>query len=143
MNERTNFQENYAGQETRTSSNRAFGFVFVVVFAVIAIWPVGGGDDIRIWAIAIAAFILLVAILRPSVLAPFNRVWTVFGLLLHRVTNPLIMGLIFFLAVTPTGLIMRLLSKDLLRLERDSNRSSYWIEREPPGPDPETMNRLF
>jgi hypothetical protein len=93
--------------------------------------------------LAIAAGFLAVALVRPSLLSPLNRLWFMFGLLLHKIVTPVIMGLIFFLTVTPTGLIMRLSGRDPLRLRRDPEAKTYWIEREPPGPDPETMRNQF
>jgi len=127
----------------RSSSNRAFGVVFAVVFAIVALWPVIGGGAVRIWAAAVAAAFLAVALAWPAALAPLNRAWTAFGLVLHKITNPIIMGLVFFGAVLPTALIMRALGKDPLRLRLDRGAKSYWIEREPPGPEPGSMNLQF
>ena len=138
-----NFHEDYRQQEVKSSSDRSFGIVFVVVFTIIALWPLKGGGDIRIWSAAIACAFLVIALARPSMLAPLNRVWSAFGMLLHKITNPLIMGLVFYSAVTPTALIMRLLGKDLLSLRFDRDAKSYWIERDPPGPAPNSMNQQF
>lgn len=125
------------------SSDRAFGIVFTVLFSAIGLWPLINGAEARIWALGVAALILATALIRPALLAPFNRGWMKFGLLLHKITNPIIMGLIFFLAVTPTALIMRAMGKDPLRRKFDPSAQSYWIEREPPGPEPETMKQQF
>ncbi|MBM3567462.1 MAG: hypothetical protein FJX46_01755 [Alphaproteobacteria bacterium] len=130
-------------QAVRASSDRAFGLVFVVVFLIVAAWPLLDGEGLRWWSAAIAAAIAALAVFMPKTLAPLNRLWTKFGLLLHRITNPLLLGVIFFLAVVPTGLIMRALGKDPLRLRRDPAVSSYWIRREPPGPPPRTLDRQF
>ena len=130
-------------EPVKGSSDRSFGFVFAVVFAVIAAWPMMGGGPPRLWSFGIAALLLVVSLVRPGVLAPFNRQWTRFGLLLHNITNPVIMGLVFFLAVTPTAIIMRLLGKDMLSRRLDPAAESYWIERRPPGPEPETMKQQF
>ncbi len=125
------------------SSDRAFGIVFMVLFAVIGLWPLIDGAETRVWAFGVAALILTTALIRPTLLTPFNRAWMKFGLLLHKVTNPIIMGLIFFLAVTPSALIMRALGKDPLQRKFDPSAESYWIEREPPGPEPDTMKQQF
>ena len=125
------------------SSDRGFGIVFTVVFAIIAAWPLLSAEPPRNWALAIAAAFLVATVVRPSVLAPLNRVWTRFGLLLHKVTNPLIMGIVFFIAVTPVALIMRARGKDPLNRKIDPTARSYWIERAPPGPAPETMSNQF
>ena len=125
-------------------SDRSFGIVFAVVFAVVALWPLTGeGGAVRWWSAAIAAAFLAVALLRPSLLAKPNSWWMKFGLLLSRIANPVVMGLVFYLTVTPTGFVMRLLGKDPLRLRLDREAKSYWIERKPPGPKPETMSQQF
>lgn len=125
------------------SSDRSFGLVFAAVFAIIGLWPLIGDGAVRIWSLAVSLVFLALALLRPMVLAPLNRLWTRFGLLLHHIVNPIIMGLLFYLVVTPTGLVMRMLGKDLLRLRFDPQAKSYWIERQPPGPAPETMKDQF
>jgi hypothetical protein len=86
---------------------------------------------------------LAVAFLWPAALKPLNRLWFKFGLLLHAVVSPLVMGLLFYVAVWPTGLVMRALGRDLLRLKREPDSDSYWIVRRPPGPAPETMKDQF
>ena len=130
-------------EAVKTSSDRSFGVVFTVVFLIIGLWPLLSGATPRLWALAVAAGFLAAALIRPSVLAPLNRLWTKFGLLLHKITNPIIMGLVFFLAVTPTALIMMALGKDPLRRKIDKNATSYWIRRDPPGPAPESMKNQF
>lgn len=127
----------------RGSSDRAFGVVFTVVFLIIGLWPLMGGGSPRLWALIMAGLILATAIIHPVLLAPFNRLWARFGLLLHKVTNPIIMGLVFFVTVTPTALIMKMMGKDPLNRKIDRNAKSYWIERQPPGPSPETMKNQF
>lgn len=129
--------------DVKGSSNRAFGVVFTVVFAIIGLLPLFGGGPVRWWSLMVAGVFLLAALVRPRVLAPLNRLWTRFGLLLHNITNPIIMGLVFFLAVTPTALIMRALGKDPLRRRFDKSAKTYWIDRQPPGPEPETMKQQF
>jgi predicted membrane metal-binding protein len=127
----------------QTSSDRSFGMVFAVVFAVIGLWPVLFGGTPRWWSLAISAIFLAVAIIRSGILAPLNRLWTKFGLLLNRIVSPLVMGLLFFLVITPFALVMRLTGKDLLRLKHDPEAESYWILREPPGPSPETIKNQY
>ena len=130
-------------EEIKSGSDRSFGLVFAVVFAIIGLWPLTGDGDVRIWSLVVAAGLVVVAFTIPSVLAPLNRLWFRFGLLLSKIMNPLIMGLVFYLTVTPTGFVMRMLGKDLLSRKLDPNARSYWIERTPPGPDPETMQQQF
>ncbi len=139
-----NTHESFSRDEAvKVSSDRAFGIVFTVLFAVIGLWPLIHGGEVRIWSLVLAVVILAVALIRPSLLAPFNQAWMKFGLLLHKITNPVIMGLIFFLTVTPTALIMRAMGKDPLRRKFDPSATSYWIDRDPPGPEPETMKQQF
>jgi Saxitoxin biosynthesis operon protein SxtJ len=125
------------------SSNRAFGFVFTTVFALIGAFPVLSGDDMRLWSLAIAVAFLVVTLTRPSVLTQLNRLWLRFGLFLHRIVSPVVLGIMFFLVVTPTGIVMRLLGKDPLRLRYEETASTYWIDRTPPGPAPESLDRQF
>ncbi|MCZ6894079.1 MAG: SxtJ family membrane protein [Gammaproteobacteria bacterium] len=125
------------------SSNRSFGLVFAAVFAIIGLWPLIGDGAVRVWSLAVSLVFLALALLWPVALAPLNRLWTRFGLLLHHIVNPIVMGVLFYLVVTPTGLVMRMLGKDLLRLRFDPQAKSYWIERQPPGPAPETMKDQF
>lgn len=129
--------------ETRQSSDRAFGLVFVVVLALIGLAPIWRGTSPRWWSLALAAALFVVASLIPRVLSPLNWLWFKLGLLLHAVVNPVVMALLFFTTVTPIGLIMRAMGKDPLRLRRDPAATTYWIERRPPGPEAGTMPRQF
>lgn len=124
-------------------SERTLGLVFAAFFLIIGCLPLGGGGAVRGWAIVVAAACLATALLRPSLLAPLNRLWTWVGLLLHRVVSPLVLGALFFLVVTPIGLLMRARGKDPLRLRLDRASNSYWIERRPPGPAPDSMRNQF
>jgi large-conductance mechanosensitive channel len=121
--------------------------VFAVVFIVVALLPLLTMSDqegqMRIWALVVAAFFAGSALTMPSVLAPLNKLWFRFGLLLHKIVNPLVMGLLFFVTVTPIGLLMRALGKTPLQLSFDKNADTYWIPRTPPGPAAETMKRQF
>jgi hypothetical protein len=125
------------------SSDRGFGQVFAGFFAILGFWPLLHGEAPNWWLVGIGAAFLIVAYTHPSLLAVPNRWWMKFGLLLAKIVNPLVMGLVFYLTVTPTGWIMRALGKDPLRLRIDRQATSYWIERKPPGPAPETMSQQF
>ena len=125
------------------SSDRSFGVVVTVVLTVVGVFPLLNGEPPRWWSLAVAGVMLVVTLVRAELLAPFNRVWFRFGLFLHRIVNPVIMAVIYFAVVTPTGLIMRAVGKDPLRLRRDPNAESYWIHRTPPGPEPESMTNQF
>jgi len=125
------------------SSNRSFGLVFAAFFGLVGLLPLILGRAPRTWAFGLGGVFLLVALLLPSVLAPLNRLWMRFGLLLHRVVSPIALGIMFFVVITPMGWLMRAMGKDLLRLRRDPHASSYWIERNPPGPAAETFKDQF
>lgn len=133
----------YRKDDVRIGSERAFGFVFAGIFALIGFWPLLSEGSVRVWALLGAAGFLAASLFAPRLLAPLNRLWFRFGQLLHRIVSPLVMLAIFFFAITPTAFIMRLRGKDLLRLRFDRAAKSYWIERVPPGPAPETMRRQF
>jgi predicted membrane metal-binding protein len=127
----------------KPGSDRSFGFVFAAVFTLIALWPTVSGHAPRWIALAIAMAFGLAAIAVPRILHPLNYVWYQFGLSLHKIVSPIVMGGVFFLSVVPMGLAMRLLGKDLLALNRHRELKSYWIARKPPGPEPKTMKRQF
>ena len=127
----------------KAGSNRAFGFVFAAVFAVIGLVPLLGGKDPWGVSLFVAGWFLVLALFAPSVLGPLSRLWHRFGLLLHKIVNPLVMAFLFYATVTPTALAMRLFGKDPLGLRFDKEADTYWIERRPPGPEPETMKNQF
>ena len=130
-------------QEGPGSSDRAFGLVFWVFFALVGLAPLRTHHPIRWWALAVSAAFLVIALVQPAWLAPLNRVWTKLGVLMGRVISPVITALLFYVVVTPTALLFRLLRKDPLRLHSDPGAGSYWIERHPPGPPPDTMPNQF
>jgi hypothetical protein len=126
------------------SSDRSFGFVFAAVFCIVGCWPLVRGEPLRWWALVVAAVFAALALVRPQLLHLLNRVWLAFGRLLHRIVSPLVMGLLFFAAVTPTGWLMRLRGRDVLSLKRRPELESYWIRREAGSqPAPETMKNQF
>jgi hypothetical protein len=124
-------------------SDRSFGLVMAAALAAVTLLNVWHAGRLWPWTGGLAALFLVAGLFRPSVLNPLNRIWLKFGLLLHRVVNPVVMALLFYGTVLPTGLVMRLLGKDLLRLKRQPDAESYWIVRQPPGPSPETMRDQF
>ena len=125
------------------SSDRGFGLVFAAVFGLIALWPLLSGGGIRLWAAVIAGLFLAAALLLPRVLRPTSLLWQRIGRGMHHVVSPLVLGMLFYLTVVPTGLIMRALGKDPLRLRFDREARTYWIERRPPGPAPESLRNQF
>ena len=113
----------------KIGSNRSFGIVFFVVFLIISIWPLLDEKELRYWSLIVSFIFLILGILKSNILTPLNKVWFKFGILLGNIISPIIMGIVFFLVVTPTGLIMRFFRKDILRLKKNSN-DSYWINKD-------------
>ncbi len=110
-------------------SNRNFGIVFFVVFLIIALWPVLKQNEIRIWSLIISFIFFVLGLINSKLLTPLNKLWFKFGILLGNIISPIVMGIVFFLVVTPTGLVMRIFRKDILKLKKNS-RDSYWINKD-------------
>tara|TARA_Y100001970_G_scaffold5209_1_gene5914 strand:+ start:3229 stop:3612 length:384 start_codon:yes stop_codon:yes gene_type:complete len=117
--------------DIKISSNKSFGIVFFVVFLIIATYPLINNEELRIWSLVISLIFLVLGLINSKILTPLNKIWFKFGLLLGKIISPIIMGLVFFLVVTPIGFIMRIIGKDLLNL-RFNKEKSYWIEKTGP-----------
>ena len=117
--------------DIKIGSNKSFGIVFFVVFLLITLYPLLNNESIRIWSLVISIIFLILGTLDSKILSPLNKIWFKFGILLGKIISPIVMGIIFFLVVTPTGFIMRLLGKDVLNLKY-SDHKSYWIEKTGP-----------
>ena len=117
--------------DIKISSNRSFGIVFFIVFLIISIYPLINNGELRLWSLIISIIFLFLGLINSKILNPLNKLWFRFGIFLGKVISPLIMGIIFFLVVTPIGILMRLLNKDLLNL-KFNNSSTYWIEKTEP-----------
>ena len=115
----------------KISSNRSFGLVFFIVFLLIAFYPLINQGEIRIWSVLISLLFLILGIINSKILTPLNKVWFKFGIFLGKIISPIIIGVIFFLVVTPIAFLMRMLKKDLLNLKYNKN-STYWIEKNEP-----------
>tara|TARA_B100000768_G_C11222123_1_gene351031 strand:- start:800 stop:1189 length:390 start_codon:yes stop_codon:yes gene_type:complete len=114
--------------DIKLSSNRSFGLVFFIVFLIIALYPLTNQEDTRIWSLLVSFIFLILGLLNSRLLLPLNKLWFKFGIFLGNLISPIVMGIIFFLVVTPTALIMRLLGKDVLNLKKN-NKNSYWIDK--------------
>jgi len=117
--------------DVKISSNRSFGIVFFIVFLIIALYPLTYNEEIRIWSAIISLIFLVLGLFNSKILTPLKKLWFKFGIFLGKIISPIIMGIIFFLVVTPIGLLMRLLRKDLINLKYNNNKS-YWIEKKGP-----------
>ena len=116
-------------QKIKLPSNRNFGIVFSIVFLIIALWPLLNQNEIRIWSLIISVIFFSLGIINSKLLLPLNKIWFKFGIFLGNFIAPIVMGIIYFMVVTPTGLIMKMLGKDLLNLKKN-NKNSYWIEKD-------------
>ena len=112
----------------KISSNRSFGIVFFLFFLIVSIFPLFKDGNIRIWSFILSLIFLILGLINSEFLTPLNQLWFKVGLLLGKLISPIVMGLVFFIVVTPTGLIMKLLKKDILKLRKNSSKT-YWVER--------------
>ena len=117
--------------DAKIGSNKSFGIVFFIVFLLISFYPLINQENIRIWSLIISLIFLILGLFNSKILNPLNKLWFKFGILLGRIISPIIMGIIFFFVVTPIGLLMKLLKKDLLNLKFNKTRT-YWIEKSGP-----------
>jgi hypothetical protein len=124
-------------------SDRSFGAVLAAALVAVTLPNAWHSGRLWPWTGGLAALLMAAAFFRPSILNPLKRAWLKLGRLLHGVGSPIVMGLLFYGAVLPTGLVVRMMKKDLLRLKREPDAESYWIARQPPGPSPETMKNQF
>ena len=114
--------------DTKIGSNKSFGIVFFIVFLIIALYPMLKGQDLRLWSLIISLIFLILGIVNSTVLTPLNKIWFKFGILLGNIISPIVMAIVFFVVVTPTGIIMKILRKDLIGLKKN-NKNTYWIEK--------------
>ena len=118
--------------QTEKPSEKSFGVVFSIVFLIVALYPLINSEGLRIWALVASIIFFLLAFLAPKILVLPNKLWFKFGLLIGSIVAPIVMAFVYFVTVLPTGLIMRLLGKDLLKQKLDKNTKSYWIKRSEP-----------
>jgi hypothetical protein len=130
-------------QEIKSSSNRSFGGVITVVLLAIALWPLFTGRAVRVSPLIAGAVVLLITLFAPALLRGPNRLWLRFGLLLNRFISPVVLGFLFYIVVTPMGMLMRSFGKDSMRLKSKDASDTYWIDREPPGPKPDSLSQQF
>ena len=115
--------------KVKLPSNRNFGLVFFIVFLLIAFWPLLEKNEVRYWSIFISSIFLILGLINSTILTPLNRIWFIFRIQLGKIISPLVMGIIFFFVVTPIGVLMRFLGKDILNLKFNKNDKSYWIQK--------------
>jgi saxitoxin biosynthesis operon SxtJ-like protein len=132
-----------AHEESPAASDRSVGLVLAGAATVAALLPLLRGQPARLWALAVAAPLLFLAVVRPRWLRPLNRAWTALGAIGNRVTTLALMGFIFYGVITPVAWVLRSRGHDVLRLRRDPVATTYWLERRPPGPSPASMKNQF
>ena len=118
-----------SSSKIKISSNRSFGLLFFIVFLIVALWPLKYEEDIRLWSLVLSIIFFILGILNSQLLTPLNKLWFTFGMFLGLIVSPIVMGIVYFLVVTPIGIFMRLLGKDLLKTSKAKNASTYWIKR--------------
>ena len=125
-------------------SNRKFSFAFSALFMILGLWPLFRYAGSPKWSmIIISVSLLAVGLLFPNLLTPLNRIWFKLGLAMNTIVNPVVMAILFFGAIVPLGWYLRIKDKDLLRVKMDPGAATYWIERQPPGPAPDSMKKQF
>ena len=124
--------ENKSYFKIKGSTERNFGLVLATFFMIICLYPVLKGESIRFWALSISIILYCLGLFLPKTLIVPNKLWFKFGMILGAIVAPIVMGLIFFLTVTPIGIIMRLLGKDILNQRIEKSAKSYWIKRKDP-----------
>ena len=124
----------------KISSNRSFGLLFFVVFLIVSLWPLTHEGSIRIWSVIVSAVFLILGLINSKLLTPLNLLWFKFGMILGAIVSPIVMGIVFFLVVTPIGLALSIMGKDLLNKKYNKKKETYWIKRETPIG---TMKRQF
>ena len=124
----------------KISSNRSFGLLFFVIFLIVSLWPLTHEGSIRIWSVIISVVFLILGLLNSKFLTPLNLLWFKFGIILGAIVSPIVMGIVFFLVVTPIGLVLSIMGKDVLNKKYNKKKETYWVKRETPIG---TMKRQF
>ena len=115
----------------KIGTNRSFGIVFFVFFLIISLYPLLNENEVRLWALIISIIFLVLGLINSKILSPFNKIWNRFGILLGKIVSPIVMGIVFFLVVTPISIIMKIFGKDILNIKKN-NKETYWIEKSEP-----------
>ena len=122
------------------SSNRSFGILFFAVFLILCLWPLKSGSNLNFYFLITSVIFLILGILNSKLLSPFNKVWIKFGEILGLIIAPIVMGIVYFVILTPVSLIVRMFGKDLLGLKFKKDNETYWIKRKK---NITTMNKQF
>ena len=115
--------------EPKIGSNRSFGVVFFIVFFIVSLWPLLNSNEIRIWALILSIIFLMFGLINSKILTPLNKLWFKFGILLGNIISPIVMGIIYFVVVTPIAFLLKVFQKDVLSLKK-TKQASYWKNKE-------------
>ena len=130
-------------QNVKVSSERSFAFVFAGVFFIVGLLAIKNNQDLSHIAFGVGIFFLLCGLVYPKILRPLNIMWFKIGVCIFKITNPIIMGMLFFTTIVPLGLFMRLTGKNLLALRKEPSSKTYWVVRDPSGAEPASMKNQF
>jgi len=133
-------QDHKVMNKIKISSNRNFGLVFFIVFLIVGTWPLTNEEPVIIWSVIISSVFLILGLMNSKLLTPLNKLWFKFGMILGAIVAPVVMGVVFFLVITPIGLFMQIIGKDLLKKRYDKKKETYWIKRDQPV---RTMKKQF
>ena len=122
------FEKKNINKNDKFENNKSFGILFFIVFILVSVWPLKNGEDLRIWSLLISLAFLFLGLINSKILTPLKSVWIKLGYFLGNIISPVVMGIIYFLVLTPTGLIMRLLGKDILKLNKNK-LNTYWEKK--------------
>ena len=111
----------------KAGSVRSFGIVFFIVFLLVSLYPLLNNHEIRIWSLIVGFIFLFLGMVSSPILKPLNLIWFKFGLFLGKFISPIVMGIVYFLVVFPTFLLLKLFKRNYLNIKYDRNKSSYWI----------------
>ena len=114
--------------KVKSKDNITFGILFFIFFLIFGLYPLKSDEAIRVWSVVLSLILLIITIIKPNLFTFLNKLWIQFGILLGKIISPIVMGLVFFFVVTPIGILVRILKKDVMGLKRGT--SSYWINRE-------------
>ena len=112
----------------KIKNNITFGILFFILFLIFGLYPLKSDEAIRVWSVVLSLVLLIITIIKPNLFTFLNKFWIKLGILLGKIISPIVMGLVFFFVVTPIGILVRVLKKDVMGLKKGA--SSYWINRE-------------
>jgi hypothetical protein len=114
-------------QNSKSGSIKSFGIVFFFVFMIIGLYPLLNDHGVRVWSVIVSFIFLFLGIVNSPILKPLNLIWFKFGLFLGKFIAPIVMGIVYFIVVFPTFLLLKLIKKNYLNISYEKNKTSYWL----------------